>query len=157
VKTYVRLIQSLEQNFWNKINHLYDARFLDEKLYTGERKYKREAVPTIVSSVTSDKKEKGGTYKDTLDLYKQGKKAEEIAGIRSLTIGTIKGHFAKWILTGDIDVHDVLPQETIRPLESFLRESREKNVSAVFRKFGDKYDGNDVRMVLNHVLMKSGK
>ena len=80
---------------------------------------------------------------------------EEIAGVRGLTVGTIKSHFAKWILSGEIKVQDVLPAETIQPLEKFLRESEEKTVAAVFRKFGDKYEGGDVRMVLNYVIKTS--
>ena len=31
-------------------------------------------------------------------------------------------------------------------------ESEEKTVAAAFRKFGEKYDGNDVRMVINHLI-----
>ncbi len=155
VKRYVQQVQYVQESFWKKVNELYSAHFMDEKMYSGEVKFSKDKLTAVVSSVTSGKKEKGGTYKDTLTLYRQGKKAEEIAAMRSLTVGTIKGHFAKWILTGDIKVYDVLPSEIIQPIEKFLTESNEKNVAAVFRKFGDKYDGGDVRMVLNHLERKS--
>jgi ATP-dependent DNA helicase PIF1 len=154
VKRYVQHLQHLQDNFWSKVNHLYNAQFMDTKLYSGEIKFKRDNMQQVQSSVTTAKREKGGTFRDTLDLYRQGKSAEEIAIVRSLTVGTIKGHFAKWILTGEINVYDVVPAEILRPLESFLTESKEKSVSAVFRQFGEKYDGSDVRMVLNHVLTK---
>ncbi len=152
VKKYVTQVQYVQDSFWKKVSELYNAHFMGEKLFTGEVKYSKEKLKSVQSSVTSGKKEKGGTYKDTLELYKQGKTIEEIAELRSLTVGTIKGHYAKWILTGDIDIYNALPAEIINPVKAYLLDSNEKSVSAVFRKFGDKYDGSDVRMILNHVL-----
>lgn len=152
VKRYVQQVQLVQDSFWSKLNQLYNARFMDEKLYEGQIKYSKAKLKTVATSITSGKKEKGGTYKDTLDLHRKGISLEEIASVRGLTTGTIKSHFAKWILSGDVNVHDVLPAETIQTLENFFNESPEKTVGAVFKKFGDKYDGNDVRMVLNSLL-----
>lgn len=152
MKIYVRQVQLLEENFWNKINHLYHAYFLDEKLYRGEMKYTKDLLKTVASSITSGKKEKGGTYRDTLELYRQEKSIEEIAEIRGLAPSTIKGHFAKWILSGEIDVYRVLPAEIINPIKAFLTDSEEKSVTAVLHHFGDKFDGGDVRMVVNEIL-----
>ncbi len=157
VKRYVQQVQSVQDNFWLKVNQLYNARFMDEKLYDGEVKFSKDKMKTVATSITSGKKEKGGTYQDTLDLHRKGISLEEIASVRGLTTGTIKSHFAKWILSGDIKVQDVLPAETIQTLEKFLNESSEKTVAAAFRKFGDKYDGNDVRMVLNSLIQAKTK
>jgi uncharacterized protein YpbB len=152
VKRYLQQVQLVQESFWSKVNQLYTASFLDEKLYTAKPKFSKDQLQTIVSSVTSGKKEKGGTYKDTLDLYKQGKSIEEIAEIRALTVGTIKGHLGKWIAEGEVDIYNVLPAETINPIKAFLMDSSTKSVSAVLSRFGEKYDGNDVRMVLSSVL-----
>lgn len=152
VKTYVRQVQMLEENFWNKIYQLYHAFFLDEKLHHGDIKYTKDLLKTVASSVTSGKKEKGGTYRDTLALHRQGKSIEEIAELRGLALSTIKGHFAKWILSGDIDVYRVLPAEVIHPIKAFFADSEEKSVTAVLRHFGEKYDGGDVRMVVNALM-----
>jgi len=151
VKRYVQQLQQVEDNFWVKVNQLYTARFMDEQLYTGERKFRKEILKSVSTSITNGKKEKGGTYKDTLDLYKQGKSAKEIAEIRGLTEGTIKGHFARWIASGEIDVYDVLPPNVINTLVAFFNDGNERTVAAVFHKFGEQYDGNDIRMVLSHL------
>lgn len=157
VKRYVQQVQFVQDSFWSKMIQLYGARFMDEKLYDGEIKFSKDRLKTVSTSITSGKKEKGGTYKDTLDLHRKGISLEEIASVRGLTTGTIKSHFAKWILEGEIKVNDVLPAETIHTLEKFLNESPEKTVAAAFRKFGDKYDGNDVRMVLNSLIHRNQK
>lgn len=151
LKKYVQQLQQVEESCWAKINQLYTARFMDEPLYSGEIKFNKEKLKTATTSVTSCKKEKGGTYKDTLDLYRKGNTAEQIAEIRGLTVGTIKNHFARWISRGEINIQDVLKPNVLNPLLDFLAKSEEKTVAAVFKKFGEKFDGNDVKMVLRYL------
>lgn len=157
VKRYVQQLQVVEENFWHKINQLYNARFMDEKIYAGEVKYSKEKLYTVTTSVTSGKKEKGGTYKDTLDLHRKGKTAKEIAEIRGLAISTVKGHLGRWIVKGEIKIEEVLPPNIIAELTAFYKTEEEKNVAAALRKFGEKYDANDVRMLLNHLHPASAK
>lgn len=154
VKRYLQRVQLVEDSFWTKIKALYTANFMGEQFYAGQPKYKREQLQQVKTSNTDGKREKGGTYKDTLELYRQGKTIEEIAETRALTQGTIKGHFAKWIAEGEVNVYDVLPSEIINPIKAFLLESDDKSVAAVFKKFGDKYDSGDARMVLSHALLE---
>lgn len=157
VKRYVEQVQYVQQNFWAKVNQLYNARFMDEELYADRPKRSKLHLKQIESSVTSGKKEKGGTFKDTLDLYKQGKTMEEIAEVRSLTVGTVKGHLAKWIATADVNVYDILPAETINTIQAFVLDTKTFEAGAVRTKFGDKYDFGDIRMVLSHISAISGK
>ncbi|MBK7149235.1 MAG: AAA family ATPase [Bacteroidetes bacterium] len=154
VKRYVEVLQYVKESFWSKTNQLYQATFMDQPIYTGSVRFSKTDLKPIQASTTSGKKEKGGTFKDTLDLQRQGKSIEEIATIRSLTVGTIKGHLARWIQSGDLNIYDVLPADTVDTIAAFLQNSEEKTVAAVFRKYGEKYDGNEVRMVLAHVLRR---
>lgn len=157
VKRYVQQLQVVEENFWHKINQLYNARFMDEKIYAGEIKYSKEKLHTVTTSVTSGKKEKGGTYKDTLDLHRKGKTAKEIAEIRGLAISTVKGHLGRWIAKGEIKIEEVLPPNIIAELTAFYKTEEEKTVAATLRKFGEKYDANDVRMFLQHLVSTTVK
>ncbi len=147
-------VQYVQENFWVKVHQLYNAYFMDELIYTGTVKYSKSMLKTIESSVTSGKKEKGGTYQDTLDLYRQGISVAEIASVRGLAISTIKGHLAKWILEGEIDVRNVLPEDTVKVLERFIEQNNISTVSPLLTYFGDKYDAADMRMVINSVLHK---
>lgn len=152
VKRYLQKVQLVEDSFWHKMNALYTANFIGEQLYTAAPKYKREQLQQVKTSNTDGKKEKGGTYKDTLELYRQGKTLEEIAEIRTLALGTIKGHFAKWIAEGEIDIYHVLPPEVINPIKGFLQDSKTRQANAVREKFGEKFDYNDIRMVINALM-----
>jgi len=150
VKRYVNHLRSIEDSCWSKIERLHDASFLDEKLYDGEVKHVRAKPLQAAPAVPSGRKEKGGTYRDTLDLHRQGKTAEEIAATRGLAVGTIKGHLAHWIASGDLDVHDVLPAEIVGPVIEFLREHEDATFTAIRKGTGDKFDYGDIRMVVAH-------
>jgi len=154
VKKYVRFVQETEDFFWTKINHLYNARFLNELLYSGKIKFRKELLKTVKTSNTTGKKEKGSTYKDTLALHREGKSIVEIAGIRSLALSTVKSHFAKWILTGEIDVHAALSEEQVGRLEKFIIKSGPENYGAFKSELGSEFDYNDLRMVLNYLNRK---
>lgn len=150
VKRYLRQVQLIEESCWSRIDRLYAGRFLDEPLYSSEVAHTRDRSAQVVTYVTSVKKEKGATYKDTLDLHRQGKTANEIAAIRGLSVGTIKGHFARWIASGEIGVYDVLPAEKVDAVIVFLQANKDATVTAIRSSLGERYDYGDIRMIVNH-------
>lgn len=154
VKKYVQQVQLIEDNFWNKINRLYAASFNNEKLFSGQLKYSKNAMAKITSSVTSAKKVKGGTYSDTLDLHKQGKSIEEISALRSLTAGTVKTHFAKWIRSGEINIADVMDGNQLNSYRNFIEKYGTANYGAFRTEFGNDADYSDLRMVISSIGLK---
>jgi hypothetical protein len=155
VKKYVQQVQMLEENFWNKIHRLYQAEFSGEKLFSGEIKFSKASLKKIISSVTIGKKEKGGTFKDTLNLYREGKSIDEIATIRSLSAGTIKSHIAKWIRTGEINILDLMKEERISVIEKAIEKHGYDNYGALKNELGYLFDYNELRMVVSHRVFKS--
>ena len=157
VKRYVQQVQHLQDNFWNKMNHLYEARFLDEKLYTGGKHRSKGGVgKKLKHRLLLLKGEKGGTYKDTPEaLYKQGKKLEEIAQIRTLALSTIKTHMTRWVGNGEVSVYDMIPAQTVQKLEQLIKNSEPAEnpnatppaIKAQIEK-GAEFDYEDVRMVM---------
>jgi hypothetical protein len=152
VKRYLQQVLLIEEACWSKIDRLYHGLFMDEKLYAGELTHSKEKFKQVASSATRNKKEKGGTYKDTLDLHRQGKAVEEIAEIRSLAVGTIKQHMNRWIALGEIDIYDVLPSETIDAVMGFIDKEKIIALGAIRGGLGDTFDYSDIRMIVSHAL-----
>ncbi len=150
MKRYMSHVRLIEDSCWSKIDRLYGARYLDERLYAGEAAYARVTQTRATASSACGHEEKGSTYNETLDLHRQGKTVDEIAAIRGLSVGTIKGHLARWIASGDIDVYEVLPPETIGPVLAFLQQNEHPTVSAIRRGTGDIFDYNNIRMIVAH-------
>jgi uncharacterized protein YpbB len=152
VKRYLQQVLLIEEACWSKIDRLYHGLFMDEKLYAGEMTHSKEKFKQVASSATRSKKEKGGTYKDTLDLHRQGKTVEEIAEIRGLAVGTIKQHMNRWIALGEINIYDVLPSETIDAVMGFIDKEKIIALGAVRGGLGDTFDYSDIRMIVSHTL-----
>jgi hypothetical protein len=152
MKRYLREVQRIKDFWWKKVDSLYQGKFLDEPLYCGAIKHKKDNVVHVKSSATASKKEKSNTFTDTLDLFRQGKSVEEIALIRNLTIGTIKHHLARWITTGEIDVYSVLPKEMVEAVLAYINETGVLALGAIRHGSGDIFDYNDIRMIVSHAI-----
>ena len=83
-----------------KQHSLLDA--MDELTLKKKKKEKKPKEP---------KPQKEKTWVTTYNLYLQGKTPELIARERSLTLGTIYGHLARYIPTGDISIDDLIPED----------------------------------------------
>lgn len=149
VRRYLDHVRLVENGCWSKIEQLYGARFLGEQLYTRGVRYVRPG-PGAAAASAYGRKEKGGTFQDTLDLHRQGKTAEEIAAIRALTVATIKSHLTRWIARGEIDVYDLLPATTIDTVLAFLQANESATLTAIRSGTGDRFDYNDLRMIVAH-------
>lgn len=150
MKRYVRSLLAMEESCWSAIERLYGARLLDDSLYEGQVVYVRGKAETAAVSAGSGKQVKSNTYRDTFDLHQQGKSADEIAAMRGLSVSTIKGHLARWIGSGEVDVYSLLPAETIDSVLAFLREHAGASISAIRSGTGDRFDYGDIRMVVAH-------
>jgi len=71
-------------------------------------------------------------------------------------VGTVKHHLTRWIASGEIDVHDPLPAETIDLVMAFIEERKGATVSEIRSGLGDKFDYSDIRMIVSHALRIRG-
>jgi len=88
---------------------LLDA--LDE----GEVKRSRERKPK------PKKEPKVPTQEQSLRLYGQGMTLEQIAKERGLTVGTVFGHLARYVKTGDVALDDILPKDKQYAIRKVIR------------------------------------
>ena len=61
------------------------------------------------------------TWEISFGMYSRGMTPEEIARERSLTIGTIFGHLARYINTGQVDLNKLIPQEKQQAILRVIR------------------------------------
>jgi uncharacterized protein YpbB len=81
-------------------------------------------------------------------LHREHKTPAEIAALRALTVGTIKGHLARLIASGEVEVHEVLPAEMIRAVIAFLESHGDASLTEIRTGTGDHFDYNDLRMIV---------
>lgn len=94
------------------------------------------------------KPQKGDTHRMSLELFKQGKKIAEIAAARSLTTGTIEGHLARFIPTGEILITDILSEEKIAIVTEAIKKIDGNNTTAIRTALNNAYSHGEIRAVM---------
>lgn len=82
---------------------------------------KKKAKKEKTKKPKEPKPVKEKTWEISFGMYSRGKTPEEIARERSLTIGTIFGHLARYINTGQVDLNKLIPQEKQQAILRVIR------------------------------------
>ena len=82
-------------------------------------------------------------------LYNQGNTVEQIAEKRGLNQSTIEGHLARYVASGDIDVHKFVDADTLQKVEAYCeKHPEEKALKPIFEHFDAKIPYGVLRMAI---------
>lgn len=82
-------------------------------------------------------------------LYNQGNTVAQIAEKRGLNPVTIEGHLARYVASGDIDVHDFIDGDTLEKVEEYLAgHPEEKALKPIYEHFDSKISYGALRMAI---------
>lgn len=82
-------------------------------------------------------------------LYNQGNTVAQIAEKRGLNPVTIEGHLARYVASGDIDVHDFIDGDTLEKVEEYLAgHPDEKALKPIYEYFDSKISYVALRMAI---------
>ncbi len=115
--------------------------------YCLERGIEREVQELPIK----EKKIKSDTKQVSFDLFKQGKSITEIAQERALTMGTIEGHLAHYIQSGEISVFDIVPKIKVAKIMVYLTQNPGSSTLDTKNAMGDDVSYGEIRAVLNHL------
>ncbi|MBR5326469.1 MAG: helix-turn-helix domain-containing protein [Prevotella sp.] len=107
------LLQQMAEHTFTIADYLHQKQHsqLDAMDEQTLKKKKREKKAKEPKPQKEPKPKKEKTWVITYGLYQQGMTPELIARERGLTIGTIYGHLARYIPTGDISLDDLIPED----------------------------------------------
>ena len=96
------------------------------------------------------KKKEATTYKETLELYKNGLTVEEIAQKRKLGLSTIMSHLAKLYVDGaEIDLDSFISKEEVSQIaEAQIKLESPNALKPYFDYFEEKIDYGKIRLAL---------
>lgn len=96
-----------------------------------------------------DTGKKLSTFEYSYRLYNQGNTIEQIAEKRGLNQSTIEGHLARYVASGDIDVHEFVEGDTLQKVEAYCMEHpEEKALKPIFEHFDAKIPYSVLRMAI---------
>ena len=119
----------------------------------GERKleaYGEEFLGVISEHLADENAPSSDTAEETLQLFRVGMDAEQIANQRELTVSTVMNHLAKAIEHGEAEVKEVtgLDEEAINAIRFAFEHSEDQaRLKPVFEALGGEYDYAVLRCV----------
>ena len=109
-----------------------------------------KAIIDFQKSKVVRKKKEATTYKETLELYKNGLSVEEIAQKRKLGLSTIMSHLAKLYIDGaEIDLDSFISKEEVSQIaEAQVKLESPNALKPYFDYFEEKIDYGKIRLAL---------
>ena len=118
---------------------------LVKKIKVNKEKPKKEKKEEL----RDDTGKKLNTSEYSYWLYNQGNTVEQIAEKRKLNPVTIEGHLARYVASGDIDVHEFVDGDILKKVEAYCMEHpEEKALKPIFEHFDAKIPYGVLRMAI---------
>ncbi len=157
-KKYAKELNGLERTLLFKKEQLNQALRMGEGLVKGMNVNALFDIATPVLPIAKEEKireavlklKKGETQRVSLTLFKENKTIPEIAKLRGLAITTIENHLAAFIGTGEIDIHELVPQEKLVPILEVIREAGDALLGSVKEKLGPAFSYLEIKAVMNY-------
>lgn len=116
-----------------------------KKVKVNQEKPKKEKKEEL----RDDTGKKLSTFECSYKLYNQGNTIEQIAEKRGFNQSTIEGHLARYVASGDIDVHEFVDGDTLQKVEAYCMEHpEEKALKPIFEHFDAKISYGVLRMAI---------
>lgn len=94
------------------------------------------------------KEDKKPTKQISFELFKNGLSIKEIAKERSLTIGTVEGHLASFIPSGEIDILELIELKRYKKLVKSIENTQFKSLTELKEKVDKSFTFMELKMVL---------
>jgi len=92
----------------------------------------------------------------SFELFKAGKTIDEIAKERGFVRGTIEGHLAHYVGTGEVDIFSLMERGKVAELEAFFTANPAAVSSEARAHFQEKYSYSEIKMVMEYLKSKGG-
>ncbi|MBD0367038.1 MAG: helix-turn-helix domain-containing protein, partial [Flavisolibacter sp.] len=159
-KKYIKDLSVLQQVLKRKKLQMQHASHITAGLAKGldavallqiveEQRKTGTAVPAE-SKKESSKLPKGQTRLLTLELYRQGKRVDEIAVERNLSPITIESHLAACVETGEIEIQELVPESKIATILKAIEETESAALNPIKEKLGSNYSYAEIKAVIGY-------
>ncbi|MBC7915492.1 MAG: HRDC domain-containing protein [Pyrinomonadaceae bacterium] len=106
---------------------------------------------TAMAISLKEEKVKVDTKKQSFDLFKEGKSIQEIAQLRNYTTGTIEGHLATYISSGEISIFDLVSKIKVARIMAFIIQHPGLTTSETKMGLGEEISYGELKAVMNHL------
>lgn len=154
VKLYLKKAHEIYATLLNLLSKLEHVHYGNIDL-TAELVFQKLEISQPIVEADLEKKpkvQKGDSQRLTLSLFNEGKTLKEIALERNLSVTTIEGHLASFILTGEIPIEKLLAEEKIEYLKRALIDiPSTSSLTSIKESLPKEYTYFDIKAMINHL------
>ncbi|HEX2609268.1 MAG TPA: helix-turn-helix domain-containing protein [Flavisolibacter sp.] len=148
VKKYYAELQMLGKVLTNAVERLNAIEY-------GELIFVKYELPAFHQKLArtkgsgKQKTEKGGSQRDSLNLFREGHSIADIADMRHLATGTVESHLASFIYTGELAVEEIVAPEKIEEILKVI-DQEGLSLTTIKQRVRNEISFGDIRAVMNH-------
>jgi len=101
------------------------------------------------------KKPKEDTKLKSFEMFKSGKSITKIAMERGLTAQTIEGHLATYVMTGELEITELIPADRYGFISEKLSEKTFTTLSEAKNELGETVSWDELRLVANYMKQQA--
>ncbi len=90
------------------------------------------------------------TKRLSLEMFRQGHSVLQIAAQRNLSPGTIEGHLAFGVYTGELDILEIVPKNKFAVILEAVKKTGGNAASPIKELLGEDYTYGEIRAVMNY-------
>lgn len=162
-RKYISMLRNFEKALKKQEYHLSQSLELTKSIKSGAPLEKMisiaESKPEnqVTTSDNYDKSTMNGKEKKqssasiSLALFKSGLSVDQIAKERCLTSNTIFNHLTGYIPTGELNIHELLPESRVKTIIAALSENSLPGFRPVIEKLGNEFSYEEIRAVSTHL------
>lgn len=92
------------------------------------------------------------TKKQSLQLFQLGRSVDEIAFERGLSYGTVEGHLAHFIFSGELKINELVSAEKLKIITKAIEENNNSlAIAPIKQKLGEGYSYGEITAVMNYL------
>lgn len=110
----------------------------------------RKTPPAAAAGVPA-KREKGGTYEETLRLFKAGYGISEISEMRRLSAETVKTHLCRYVAGGEVEAEQLMDVDKLPEIIRLVEQKGTASLREIKEVLGDDYSYDDIRVAIAHM------
>ena len=101
------------------------------------------------------KKPKEDTKLKSFEMFKSGKSVNKIAMERGLTAQTIEGHLATFVMTGELEITELIPADRYSFISEKLSSKIFTTLSEAKNELGETVSWDELRLVANYMKQQA--
>jgi hypothetical protein len=101
--------------------------------------------------IKKERRVKGETSRNSLELFLSGKSISEIAAERTLAISTIHNHLIGFVITGELAIEQLVSQEKIDAIKKGVASLDTQHLGPLKNLLGNDYSFDEIRAVIAHL------